>query len=345
MTAATRPANAVTVYACLALVQVLFGLHYLAAKLLLEEIPPRAWALIRVAAAAAVLLLASRLLGRRLPRSGPLLGRLALYSVLGVVINQLCFVEGLSRTTPSHSAIIMTTTPVGTLMFAVLLRRETLHLQKLLSLAVGFAGVLLVVRPAAGGGSDGMFLGDLLTLVNALSYSLFLVLSKRLMGRVDALAATATLLGFGTVGMLVPGLPALLSFDPSAVSAKAWALGLFIVLFPTAAAYLLIYWALARVESSVVGLFIYLQPVIATALSFLLLGERPQPVILLGAALIFVAAYLAVRPRIDARKTPPAGSTRIGPEATSAPLAKGAAAPPPAGRRGATADPPPRVRG
>ena len=87
------------VHGSLVLIQVIFGLHYFAAKIVLSEIPPALWALMRVAAAALLLALVARLAGRDLPRSGAVLGRLALYAIFGVVINQLCFVEGLSRTT------------------------------------------------------------------------------------------------------------------------------------------------------------------------------------------------------------------------------------------------------
>ena len=96
--------------------------------------------------------------------------------------------------------------------------------------------------------------------------------------------------------MALPGLPAAAGFHFSEVSGQVWALGLFIVVFPTALAYLLTYWALARIESSVVALFIYLQPVIATTLSVFLFGERLLPATLIGAALIFVAVYLALLP-------------------------------------------------
>lgn len=284
------------VYGALVLVQVLFGLHYLASKVLLREIPPALWALMRVASAAVLLLVIVRLLGRRLPRSGKVLGRLALYSVFGVVINQLCFVEGLSRTTPSHSSILMTAIPVGTLLFAVLGRQERLTVAKAASFAVALIGVLLVLRPAADELAGASLAGDLLTVTNALSYSLFLVISKRVLERVDALAATAVLLGFGTVGMLLPGLPALRGFDPSSVSLRTWALGAFIVVFPTALAYLLNYWALARVESSTVAFFIYLQPLIATTLSVALLDDRLDGWMVAGAALVFLAVYLALRP-------------------------------------------------
>ena len=84
---------------------------------------------------------------------------------------------------------------------------------------------------------------------------------------------------------------------PSAtVSATTWGLMAYIILFPTAGAYWLQYRALRRVDSSVVALFIYLQPIIATLLSVLLLGDRPHPIVLGGGALIFLGVWLALRP-------------------------------------------------
>jgi drug/metabolite transporter (DMT)-like permease len=237
----------------------------------------------------------ARLLGRRWPRTYRDLARLALYSLFGVVINQLCFVEGLSRTTPSHASILMSAIPVGTLLFAVLAGQERLTVRKGASLVVAVAGVVLIVQPSAAELAGASVLGDLLVVINALSYSLFLVLSKRVLGRVDPLAATALLMAFGAVGMLLPGLPALLRFDPAPVSGRTWLLGALIIVGPTALAYLLNYWALARVESSLVAFFIYLQPVIATGLAVWWLGDRVDAAMVGGAALIFLAVYLALR--------------------------------------------------
>ena len=248
-----------------------------------------------MSAAALLLALVAHLARRKLPRSGAVLGRLALYAIFGVVINQLCFVEGLSRTTPAHSSILITAIPIGTLVFAVLLRRERLTRSKFVSFAVALSGVLLVLQPPAAGWASPALRGDVLILVNALSYSLFLVLSKDLLGRVDPLGATVVLLAFGTLGMLIPGLPALAGFDPAAVSPSTWVLGLLIVVFPTALAYSLSYWALARVESSRVAFFIYLQPLIAASVSFAVLGDRLDGATLGGAALIFLAVYFALR--------------------------------------------------
>lgn len=298
------------VVGALLLVQVWFGIQYVAAKILLREIPAPAWALMRVGTASLLLLLLARAAGRRLPTDLSTLGQLALLSVFGVTINQVCFVEGLSRSTPTHASLIITTIPVLTLLFAVLLRRERIEANKVAAFGAAMLGVLLILGPGVRDErARGMLIGDLLNLVNAASYSLFLVLAKRLVARLDMLAGTALLLAFGTLGVAVIGLDDLLAFDLSSVSAGTWGLAAYIVLFPTAGAYLLNYWALARVESSVVAFFIFVQPLIAAALSAWILRERPATPVWLGGTLIFAGVYVALRRRAGRPSRP---SPRLG---------------------------------
>lgn len=296
-----NPSSRSAVVGALLLVQTFFGLHYVAAKLVLEAIPPRAWASIRAASAAAILVVLAGVLRRPLGFAPRDLARLALYALLGIAINQICFVEGLDRTTPTHSALINTTIPIGTLAFAVLLRRESLDRFKLLAIAVSFAGVLLVIRPEGNALSSRAFAGDLFTLANATSYALFLVLSRRLLARSDPLAATTILMIFGAIGILAFGGRDLVEFRAQDVSFRTWGLAAFIVLFATVATYFLSYWALARAESSFVALFIYVQPVLAALLSALVLGERPERHVVFGGALVFLGVALALRGGIPAR--------------------------------------------
>lgn len=275
-------------------VQVLFGVHYLAAKVLLGDIPPRAWAALRITAAAVVLWGAVVAFARRLPDDPKDVLRLGVYALFGVVINQVLFVEGLARTTPVHSAIINTTIPVLTLLFAVLLGHETLSFAKGASFALAIAGVMLVLRPDRASFSQATFVGDILTLLNAASFALFLVLSKRVLARIDPLAATAVLFAFGTVGVLLVGGAPLARLDWSSVPIATWGLGAFIVLGPTVGAYLLNYWALARTDSSVVALFIYVQPLVAVGLSMLLGGDDPSRETMIGGGLIAAGVAIAI---------------------------------------------------
>ena len=279
-------------------VQLFFGVHYLAAKLVLEEMPPRGWAFCRIFFAALVLWGCVALFRRPLPREPRVYVQLAIYALFGVVINQICFVEGLSRTTPIHSSLMNTTIPLSTLAFAVLLGRENLRAEKLIALAVALFGVLLILRPWAASEADrSIQVGDLLTLVNATSFSFFLAISKRTMEKIDALSGTAILLTFGSIGVAPLALPQLAGVQPSALSDSFWWLAAFIILLPTAAAYLINYWALGKVDSSLVAFFIFVQPSLAATLSWIVLGERPDRWTYVGAALVFCGVAWTLRRR------------------------------------------------
>lgn len=285
-------AERLRVYCALVLVQVFFGINYLLAKVVLEEMTPRTLAVLRVVGGAVILLLYCRLSGRRFPLQPKVLGQLAVYAIFGVILNQLLFIEGLYRTTPTHSSLINTSIPLLTLAMATLAGRERWTLIRGLSLAVGFVGVALVVVPQPAGPASATLIGDLLTLTNATSFSLFLVMSKGLLTRTDPVGATAVLMTFGAVGIGAVGLPDLLATDLGSVSTAAWVMIAYIAVFPTALAYLFQYWALVRVDSSEVALFIYLQPLIAASLSVLFLGERLSWILVLGGSMIFAAVYL-----------------------------------------------------
>ena len=294
--------------AALLSIQILFGVHYLAGKIVLHEIEPRAWAVIRVGTSAILLVALATGMRRRFPRAPRDLAVLAVFALFGVAINQVCFVEGLSRTTAIHSAIINTLIPAWTLFFAVVLGRESISAVKGASLALALTGVLLVIRPERASLDSKSFVGDLLTLTNSISYSFFLVVSKRTMHRVDPFAATALMFVFGTLPIALFGGAALMRLDPGAVSTAAWAWAAFIVVFPTAAAYVLISWTLARAEASLVALFVYVQPIVATVLGIVFEGEHLTLRTMAGALLIFGGVFVALRaPRLPGlRRAAPA---------------------------------------
>ncbi|HKY32842.1 MAG TPA: DMT family transporter [Candidatus Polarisedimenticolia bacterium] len=284
------------VVAALVAVQTFFALHYVAAKFIMDHVPPRAWATVRILSAATLLMafvLATR--RSRMPRAPRDLAAIALFSVFGVVINQVCFVEGLVRTTTSHSAIINTSIPVATLLIALLMGRERLTGRKAAGIALSLSGVLYLIGHGGMALGDQVVLGDLLNLANALSYSFFLVISRPILQRHSSLAVTAELLAFGAVGVSLLGAGQLSRVDPATLPASVWWTGAFVVLFATVAAYLLNAWALKRVESSSVALFIYLQPIIASLAALVLRGERLGPETFIAAALIFAGVALGLQ--------------------------------------------------
>jgi drug/metabolite transporter (DMT)-like permease len=290
----------------LLLVQVLFATHYIAAKLVLREIPPRSWASIRVGGAALVLLAIVAATRSRLPR-GPGLGRrFALFALLGVVINQVCFIEGLKRTTVVNSSLINCTIPVLTLLFALLAGRESADGRRLAALALALTGVLVLLRVETFEFAHPLLAGDLLSLANATSFAAFLVVSKPTLEKVASLPATALLflLGAPVIGLLAS--PEIARATPTLPSATVLALGAYIIAGPTVLAYLLNSWALRRAPSSLVALFIYLQPILAALLSVLLLGEEVTVRQVVAFALVAAGVALGVRSSSRASPAPAA---------------------------------------
>jgi drug/metabolite transporter (DMT)-like permease len=289
------------VHVVLLLSQVLLATLGIAAKLALRELPAPALVLLRVTGAALILVL---LLGRRM---GPLpsrsdLTRLAVYSLLGVVLNQLLYAQGLAFTTAINANILITTIPVFTLGIAVLARTERATPAGLAGLALALAGALMLVGPHGVDLSDRFALGNLMILLNALSYSAYLVLSKDMLRHYPPLAVTTWVFVFGVVGVLPVGVWSLAEVDLANLSTRAWLLVLYIILVPTVASYWLSMWALQRARSSIVAVYVYIQPVVTVLIAPAVLGERLGLEGILAAVLIFLGIALVTLSR---RERPP----------------------------------------
>ncbi len=298
------PASRFRVHLALLTVSVCFGLHYYWGKEVLRAFPvpgwPLAWSAIRVSCAAAVLMAWAVAAGRwRLPRRDLL--KLAGLSGLGIVLNQACFIEGLTLTTPTQAALINTSIPVLTLLAARLLGQEALGWRKAAGIALALSGAAVLLLPKAAAEAGGAHAGNALILANACSFSLFLVLSRPLMKRTDALAATAWVFAFGALGLDLVAAPSLLRLPLGEIPHRGWAFGGLIILFATVLTYVLNSWALRRVEASTVAAYIYLQPLLAAACEAAFLGGRFGPSMVLAGALVFAGVALGTSRPVERR--------------------------------------------
>jgi drug/metabolite transporter (DMT)-like permease len=285
-----------TVPLSLAAAQTGFALFPIFGKLALVSIPPLVVAAIRVASSAAML--------EGVRRASPVeairredRNLLVLLSILGVSLNQVLFIVGLSLTSAINTTILISSIPAFTLAAAVLLRREALTGRALVGTLLAGAGALVLLNAERFDWGSRYFRGNLLILANSLSYSLYLVLARPLLARYRALTFTAAVFRYGAIPIVVVAIPALLRFSPTAPSRGAWASLAAVVLFCTAVPYFLNSWALARVAASRVATYVFLQPVIAATLAILILGERPEWRTGVAAALVFSGLAVSLRPR------------------------------------------------
>jgi len=266
------------VHGALIIVQLLFGANYVIAKFAFREVSPLGLVAIRAWGAALILGLALRLRRRdpEAPRFTPReYGELFFYSLLGISINQAAFLEGLSRSSATNAALILVMIPVLTLAFAILLRRERPTVLGAVGIATGVAGALLIIVPSGGVTlSATAVTGNLLLLLCASSYSLFLVLARRILTRHDALTVVVLMFLMAAVTLSPFGFTGVRDVAAHGLTAAGWASVGFVTVGATAAPYLLNSWALGRAKSSVVAVYVLLQPVVAAVMGRVFLDER-----------------------------------------------------------------------
>jgi drug/metabolite transporter (DMT)-like permease len=293
-----RPSGREWVWPHLALfaVQVIFGTWPVFGKMAMRAVPATSLVAFRVGGAAVAFLLLNRLTGRRdapAPARADY-ARFFLYAMLGVVLNQLLFTKGLSLSTVVNSTLIGTAIPVFALLVSVVLGYEGLTLRKLLGTAVAASGVVYLVDPFGADFSGGRALGNVLLVSNTFVYAAYIAISQESFKKFGALTVLGWVFLFGSLITVPLGVYQMSEVPLAGLGAEIWLTIIYIILVPTVGAYYLNAWALARVSPSTVAAYIYLQPLIASAIAPLVLGaeEGFHPRALLAAGLIFAGVAL-----------------------------------------------------
>ena len=135
--------------------------------------------------------------------------------------------------------------------------------------------------------------GNALLLLSGASYALYLVLTRSILARLDAIRVVSWTFLLAALTVLPLGLPSLSAVHPSEISRTGWASVAYVVIGGTAVPYLLNNWALARVRSSIVAVYVLLQPVVAATLGLIFLHEQFGPHTALAAALVVAGVILS----------------------------------------------------
>lgn len=217
---------------------------------------------------------------------------LALCGVFGIALNQIFFIKGLALTIPINASVIMTSTPIMVLIASSIILKERITSLKLLGIALGFTGAFLLLT---GGGihfGGDTFWGDIMILINALSYGMYLVIVKPMLVKYKPLTVVKWIFTFGCFYVLPFGFVEFTSIDWAIIPQQQfYALG-YIIVFTTFLTYLLNGWALKYISPSVVGYYIYLQPIIATTIAIIFRGDALTFNTVLFSSLIFIGVFL-----------------------------------------------------
>ena len=220
--------------------------------------------------------------------------RFLLCALTGVVINQILFIKGVSLTTPIHSALLSLATPIFITIIAAWLLREGFTLLKFIGLLLGIGGaaMLILLKDSSHTGNN-VLLGDVMVLINAISYAFYLVLVRPLMKTYSGIQVLRWIFTFGSLVILPFGMHEFLTTHWGAFDLSHWlALG-FVAIGATFLAYLLNVYGISIIGASATGAYIYTQPVFAALIAIAFTGEHFSLVKMIAAILIFTGVYLA----------------------------------------------------
>lgn len=229
--------------------------------------------------------------------------RIAICSLLGVVINQFMFFEGLRLSHPVEASILHTTSPIFVMIFAASLIGESITWQKLSGILLGTIGALTIVIKANGVSfSSDTFRGNLFILANIISYSLYIVLVKPVMMKHNPIVVIKWTFLFGFLFCAPFTLSSVTEIQWNLLPGHIWLSILYVIIGSTFLAYLLTIFALKYLSAMVVGFYIYLQPLLAATVGLIFYAERPTLLKGFAACLIFVGVYLVNRSSNDVNK-------------------------------------------
>jgi drug/metabolite transporter (DMT)-like permease len=216
----------------------------------------------------------------------------------GVAINQLLFIKGLSMTFSTHGALLMLSTPIVITIVAFFFLKEKLTIGRIggLLLGIGGATMLILAKEKSGTGSN-VLLGDLLIIINAISYSFYFVLVKPLILKYSPLQVITWVFTMGAVFIIPVGWQESLSTPWETFSMLNFAAIAFVVLGATFLAYLFNIYGLHHLNASATGAYIYLQPIFATIVAMIFLDEPFNWLKGVSALMIFAGVYLVNKKR------------------------------------------------
>lgn len=214
------------------------------------------------------------------------------YGFAGTTVNITFFFLALRLTDSINAPIIGSTGPILTLIFSILFLREKATNRKILGMVFSFVGILLIIiQPILDSGFSGSFLGNLLLVGATLGAVAQTLIGKNITKKYPPLGLTFWCFLIGTITFLFPAFFELnipFNFDAKAI------LGIvFGSLFSSFAAYSLFAWGLSKIEASEAGIFAYIDPIIAIAVAYPLLGEKPSPLFIISALLVFLGIFVA----------------------------------------------------
>ncbi len=220
--------------------------------------------------------------------------RLAGAGMLGILFNQGCYIFGVGYTSPGEASIITTTMPMWVMVLARIILKAPITAGKAIGIILGAIGAFTLVYSSLGSSLRGNnpLLGDLLVLTAQLSYALYLTLYKNFLKKYSLVTLMKWMFTFAAIAILPLSAKSIAATDWNALTPTVAAGVGYVVFMGTFVAYICMMTGQKALMPTVVGMYNYFQPIVATCVGLALGLDVFTPLKAVAVILIFAGVYL-----------------------------------------------------
>jgi len=217
-------------------------------------------------------------------------------SFFGIFITQLTFVTGLAETSPIDASVIVTTSPIMTMILAAFFLKEPVTWKKAMGVFIGLLGALLLIF--SGNITEqhqSNHLGNLLCLLSTFSFAIYLSAFKKLILRYSPVTIMKWMFLFATLCSLPFCRNDVMAVHYSEISMEIYLQILYVVVFASFLSYLLVPVGQKFLRPTIVSMYNYMQPVTSSLVAVALGMDHFGFVKGSATALIVLGVYIVIK--------------------------------------------------
>ncbi len=285
----------------LILVAVIWALNFSIVKVALREFDPYSFNALRYVLAALLLYVAARMKGFTLEFKREHLWKLVGIGLIGNLLYQLFFIIGIDKTYSANAAVMLGTIPIWVALLSQFFTDEKLTAFKTIGVVLAFTGVSLIIT----GGqnpisfSSQYFTGDLITLLAAVTWGVYTILSRKYLKFYNTTQYSAFMALIGFVAFFLVGIPNLIRLDWSAISPLGYGGLVYSGLFSIGLAYLIWNNGISKIGAVRTAAYQNLVPVLGLIFGVVILDEPLTLIQYIGSLFVIAGIVLA---RMKGRK-------------------------------------------
>jgi drug/metabolite transporter (DMT)-like permease len=221
-------------------------------------------------------------------------------SMFALTFNQGMYIFGLSMTSPIDASIVTTTLPIITMIVAAIFLKEPITNKKVLGIFVGAMGALILICSGSSSAGSGSIWGDLLCMVAQLSFSIYLTVFKSLTQKYSVITLNKWMFIYASMCYIPLSYNDIAAIEWSTVPTATILQVLYIALAGSFLAYIFIMTAQKMMRPTVVSMYNYMQPIVASIASIVMgvgvFGWQKGVAI----ALVFAGVYIVTQSKSKA---------------------------------------------